>query len=495
VALKITPITRWIYSSGGVCYGVVGNAHYFTLLYYSQVLGLDARLAGLALGIGIAFDAVTDPLVGYLSDNTKSRWGRRHPFLYVSVLPLALSYFLLWHPPPFVQGDTSMFIHLLLCLVALQGSATLFLVPAYAMGAEITSDYDERTRLFARYNTVLSIVGNGMSVLMYALWLVPTPEYADGIMNIEGYKVAGLVGTLSIAASVLLFTIGLHRFIPSFSRFQPSDSLGPRQFFRQLADIFRYSSMRVVVASWMLSSTGFGIYAILWVYIYSYFWEFTSRQIALIVIPMALAGVLIPPLLSGLAAGREKKLVAVLGMSAASLVNVFPIGMRLLGIFPANGTALLFWTMLVLGFFETVLFLVFDVASQSMTVDITEQVELDTGRRSEGVITSAATFARKSAYALGMILGGLALSLIEFPTETAVGDVTPNVIFDLGLVYGPLILVILLSSAYAIARYPISRAQHEETLERLESRWRPRAAVDGGRNTRTASEDKEVLEL
>jgi Na+/melibiose symporter-like transporter len=470
VALTITPITRWIYGSAGVSWGVVNNADYFVLLYYSQVLGLDARLAGVALAIGIAFDAVTDPLVGYLSDNTKSRWGRRHPFLYASVLPLALSYFLLWHPPPFVQGDTSMFVHLLLCLVAVRGSLTLFLVPAYAMGAEITSDYDERTRLFARYNTVLSVVGNGMSVLMYALWLVPTAEYADGIMNVEGYKEAGLIGTLAIAVSILLFAIGLHRFIPRFSRFQPSEALGPRQFFRQLAGVFRYSSMRVVVASWMLSSLGFGIYAILWVYIYSYFWEFTSWQISLIVIPMALAGLLLPPLLSGLASGREKKRVAVLGMSAAILVNVFPIGMRLLGIFPANGTALLFWIMLVLGFFETVLFLVFSVASQSMTVDITEQAELDTGRRSEGVITSAATFARKCAYALGTFLGGLMLSLIGFPRETAVGGVAPDVIFDLGLVYGPLILVILLSSAYVISRYPISRAEHAQTLARLGDR-------------------------
>jgi Na+/melibiose symporter-like transporter len=470
VALKITPITRWIYSSAGVSYGVVDNAHYFTLLYYSQVLGLDARLAGLALGIGLVFDAVTDPLVGYLSDNTKSRWGRRHPFLYASVLPLALSYFLLWHPPPFVQGDTSMFVHLLLCLVALRGSLTLFLVPAYAMGAEITSDYDERTRLFARYNTVLSIVGNGMSVLMYALWLVPTTEYADGIMNVEGYKEAGLIGTLAIAVSVLLFTIGLHRFIPRFSSFQPSDSLGPRQFVRQVADVFRYSSMRVVVVSWMLYYAGSGIYAMLWVYIYSYFWEFTSQQISLIVIPMALGGLLIPPLLSGLAAGREKKRVAVLGLSAAILVNVFPIGMRLLGMFPANGTALLFWIILVLGFLETVLFLVFDVASQSMTVDITEQAELDTGRRSEGIITSAVTFASKCAYALGTFLGGMTLSFVEFPTEAAVGDVAPDIIFDLGLVYGPLILVIYLGSAYAISRYQISRVQHEETVARLEGR-------------------------
>jgi len=228
--------------------------------------------------------------------------------------------------------------------------------------------------------------------------------------------------------------------------------------------------MRVVVVSWMLYYAGSGIYAMLWVYIYSYFWEFTSHQISLIVIPMALAGLLIPPLLSGLASGREKKRVAVLGMSAAILVNVFPIAMRLLGIFPANGTALLFWILLVLGVFETVFFLVFDVALSSMMMDITEQAELDTGRRSEGVITSAVSFAGKCSYALGTFLGGVTLSLVEFPTETAVGDVAPDIIFDLGLVYGPLILVIFLGSVYAISRYRISRVQHEETIARLEGR-------------------------
>ncbi len=96
--------------------------------------------------------------------------------------------------------------------------------------------------------------------------------------------------------------------------------------------------------------------------------------------------------------------------------------------------------------------------------------ELDTGRRSEGVITSAVTFASKCAYALGTFLGGVTLSLIEFPTETAVRDVAPDIIFDLGLVYGPLILVILLGSVYAISRYPISRVQHEEAVARLEGR-------------------------
>jgi hypothetical protein len=71
-ALGITTGTRWVYGCGGAGYGVLYNAHYFVLIYYSQVLGLDAGLAGLAVGISLVADAITDPLIGYLSDSTRS---------------------------------------------------------------------------------------------------------------------------------------------------------------------------------------------------------------------------------------------------------------------------------------------------------------------------------------------------------------------------------------------------------------------------------------
>ena len=202
-------------------------------------------------------------------------------------------------------------------------------------------------------------------------------------------------------------------------------------------------------------------------YIYSYFWEFTSAQISLIVVPMMLGGLFMPPIVSRLAQGREKKRVALIGLLGASLVNVFPIAMRLLGIFPENGTEVLFFIMVGLAFFETVLYLVFDVNWRSMTADITEQLELETGRRNEGVISSAMTFASKCAYALGTLLAGTTLALIAFPTETAVGEVSAATIFDLGLVYGPLVLVMWLGACYAISRYDISRAHHAATISSL----------------------------
>lgn len=470
VTSEITTGTRWAYSGGGAGYGVLRNAHYFVLIYYSQVLGLDPGLAGLAVGIGLVFDAITDPLIGYLSDSTRSKWGRRHPWLYASILPLGASFYFLWHPPGFVAGDTLLFAWLVICNVSMRTALTMFLVPAYAIVAELTADYDERTRLLTGFHVVDSVFNNGMSVLMYAFWLVPTEQISDGVMNPEGYQNAGLLGAVVIVVSILVFAIGLRRFIPRLRQYQVDTSPSPGQFFRQVADVFNSVSARVVVLSGVLYYAGTGTYVALWVYIYSYFWEFTNEQISIIVIPMALAGLFLPPAMARWAAGREKKTVAKAGLLGAMAINVVPIGLRLLGFFPENGSEALFRIMLVAGFFETILFLVFDICWRSMIVDLTERTELATGRRNEGVISSTITFATKCADALGTLIAGTLLSLIAFPTETAVGDVPPDVIAKLGLIYGPVVFLIWMGVILSLGRYRISRSRHQEILQRLSRR-------------------------
>jgi len=464
---RITAGTRWAYGSGGAGYGVVYNAHYFVLIYYSQVLGLSAGLAGLAVGIGLVSDAITDPLVGYLSDSTRSTWGRRHPWLYASILPLGATFYLLWNPPDFVVGDTLLFAWLVVCNVSMRTALTMFLVPAYAIVPELTADYDERTRLLTGFHVIYSVFTNGMSVLMYAIWLVPTEKISDGVMNPAGYQTAGLFGTVVIVASLLVFTVGLRRFIPRLRQYQVDTSPSLGQFFRQVADVFKSASARVVVMGGVLYYAGLGTYVALWVYIYSYFWEFTSPQISIIVIPMTLAALILPPAMARWAAGREKKTVAITGLLGAMAVNVVPISLRLLGFFPESGSEALFYTMLAAGFFETILFLVFDVCWRSMIADLTERTELDTGRRNEGVICSTITFATKCADALGTLIAGILLSVIAFPTETAVGDVPPEIITKLGLIYGPSVFLIWMGVILSISRYRISRSHHQEMLEQL----------------------------
>ena len=92
--------TKIFYGFGSVAFGVKDNGFsYMLLLFYNQVVGLPATLVGLALMIALVWDACIDPLIGQLSDNLRSRWGRRHPFMYAAALPVAISYVALWNPP------------------------------------------------------------------------------------------------------------------------------------------------------------------------------------------------------------------------------------------------------------------------------------------------------------------------------------------------------------------------------------------------------------
>lgn len=464
---ELTIGARAAFASGGSTDGIFRNSHYFILIYYSQVLGLDPSLAGLAMAIGLIFDAITDPLVGYLSDNTRSRWGRRHPWLLGSILPLAASFYYLWYPPEFVASDAWLFTWLLVCNITMRTGVTMFLVPAYAILAEVTADYDERTRLLTGFHMVQSLVMNGMSVLMYGFWLVPTEEIADGIMNVEGYQDAGLFGTLVIVVSCLIFSFGLRQFIPILKQYQVKHSPSLGQFFHQVSDVFKDTSARIVFGSGAAYFAGLGTYIALWTYIYSYFWAFTSQQIAIIVIPMAVAPLFFPPVMARLMAGREKNTVATIGLMCGMAMNVVPISLYLLGFFPERGSEALFWTMLVFGFFETIFLLMFEVNWRSMIVDLTERIELETGRRNEGVIASSIIFATKCANALGTLIAGILLSLIMFPTETAVGDVPPDIIVNLGLIYAPVVCSIWIGVILCLRRYGINRACHEETLKQL----------------------------
>ncbi|MBD3646042.1 MAG: MFS transporter [Pseudomonadales bacterium] len=114
----LTARARWLYGAGSAAYGVKDNGFsYFLMFYYSQVLGLQASLAGLAIMIALIFDAISDPLVGYWSDHTHSRWGRRHPFMYAAALPVSVCYFILWNPIIPDLSQTGLFLYLIVSTV------------------------------------------------------------------------------------------------------------------------------------------------------------------------------------------------------------------------------------------------------------------------------------------------------------------------------------------------------------------------------------------
>ena len=142
-----SPGTMIAFGTGAIAVGVKNTIFgSWLMLYYNQVQGLKPSLAGAALAIALVFDAVTDPLVGVWSDRTRTRWGRRHPFMYASIVPFSASIFFILQPMH-EPSQQALFLQLLFLAVAVRVSMTLFDVPRAALGPELTKDYDQRTLL------------------------------------------------------------------------------------------------------------------------------------------------------------------------------------------------------------------------------------------------------------------------------------------------------------------------------------------------------------
>ncbi|MBV9046421.1 MAG: MFS transporter, partial [Alphaproteobacteria bacterium] len=161
--------SKLAYGFGAVAFGVKDNGFsYFLLLFYSQVIGVDARLVGLALSISLFVDAFADPIIGYWSDNLRSRFGRRHPFMYASAVPIAALYFLLWDPPS-GWSQQALFWYLVALAVLIRVLVSAYEIPSTSMAPELTTHYDERSTLLSYRSYFGWTGGNAMSVFMFGV--------------------------------------------------------------------------------------------------------------------------------------------------------------------------------------------------------------------------------------------------------------------------------------------------------------------------------------
>jgi Na+/melibiose symporter-like transporter len=378
---------RLAFASAGFSYGIIRNGiNWFLLLYYSQVLGLSASLAGTALAIALGVDAISDPLVGRWSDRFHSRLGRRHPFLYFSIVPIGLLYFLVWAPPVEYLSQWGLFAYLLFLSIALRLSLTLFIVPLNALVPELTSDYDERTALMNCRVSSQYFFGTLMALAMYSIWLADSPEYPNGLMRASGYVEAGAIGGALVMLGILVAAAGTHRDIPRLRRPPVKEAEGVRGALAECAETLSDGAILALVSYGLIGAVATGGGQVLWVYVQAYYWEFDSSQLSLMMVTQLIAAVLALVLTPIFANRRNKKTLLIWAVIASVSIYGWPLVLRSLDLFLPNGHPLLFPVMLV----NAVVALVFEVITftiaYSMMAEVVEARELETGRREEGVL-------------------------------------------------------------------------------------------------------------
>jgi Na+/melibiose symporter-like transporter len=139
------------YATGAAANGVKTDMFtFFLLFFYTNIAGLEPALAGLAILVALCVDAITDPLMGTITDRTNSRFGRRHPFMFVSFIPLSIGYVLLFIPnPSWDVSQTGLFLWMVSFAILTRVGMTLFDIPHRGLGAELSKDYEERALIMS----------------------------------------------------------------------------------------------------------------------------------------------------------------------------------------------------------------------------------------------------------------------------------------------------------------------------------------------------------
>ncbi len=445
----------------------------FLLFYYNQVLGVSATGTSIALAIALVFDAVTDPLAGSLSDKFRSRWGRRHPFIVVAALPLAVTFFFLFHPPA-GMSELGNILWLLCFAVLVRASMTFYHVPHLALGAEMCDDYSQRSQLYS-FNTFFGAVGTYAFVpLSYLVFFPTTEEFNPALLNQEAYTPWALFAGFMMIFAIAVCFVGTYREIPRIRDKVPSErqKFGVGKLVRELMDAFRNKSFRAIFFGMILSTFILAVEGIFNPFMGFHFWGMTTEQLSNLAIG-AFVGLTASLLIIGPLTRRYEKKHILIVSAILTIINInTPIVLMLADVswFPEKGsTALLIVYMFNIAMTSFLGPIVF-ASINSMFADITDEHELEVGERREGVIFAARAFALKATSSLGLIFGGILLDYIQFPRGATTGSVDPDVVWQLGFIAGPATSVFTFSGLLLYMGYKISRARHAEIQAELDRR-------------------------
>lgn len=450
---KLSPLTKLLYGAGdlgfsltdttlGVLYGI----------FLTDVIGLAPRLAALAVFIGRSWDWINDPLIGHLTDRTRSRWGRRRPFLLFGWLPFALAFALMWWRPP-IENQLGLAVFYGFAYFLFDTAATIVYMPYFALTPELTLDYDERTSLTS-YRMAFSIVG-GLIAFTVPLAII-------GTMRPESLPVVGWVGLgIGLTSGLpLLLTFFGTRERPEF---QPPERPSIRESIRAA---LRNRPFLFAVGIFLFTWTGIEFIQGMLLYFLKYRMGLESVS-DLVAGTVFVSALLTLPFWVWASQRWDKRVAYVAGMVFLSGVMI-----TLIVIDPSWGLALVFALAALAGVGVGAV----HVLPWAMIPDAIEVAELETGQRHEGMFYSLVTLLRKVASSIAVPSMLLFLDLSGYVANAP--QQAPSAILAIRLLMGPIPSFFLLLGILFALVYPLGRSRHAEIRAELEKRRPTHAPAD-----------------
>ena len=464
---KIPLIDKIGYGAGNLGVGVAMQVIGAYLVFFATViLGIPGSLAGLAVGISVFWDAVTDPVMGYISDLTRSkRFGRRHLYLIIGSLGIATTLYLIWGIRS--SMDTNLkFLLIFVYIILFKTFTTIYITPYTALGSELSTDYNERT-LIQGIKTIFFLLGLALvSVAGMYFFFQPTAEFPIGQMNPQNYRNIGIAS----ASLVLIFTTWCYfatkKYIPILNQKKVAEVTGNKiaYLFVSMKTTFSNTAFRCVALCYMFNNISTALLSSLGLHVFTFTFGFTSQNIAILLGFQFAISILSQPLWAYISKKIDKKPAMMLGLAIGI------VGALCFAVLIPFRTSI---TNQIVYFLPFSLFAGLATGSLftlplSMVADTIDFDELKSGKREEGVYFGSLTLLYKTSQAITIFIVGIMLDLIRF--DATLSQQATSTVIALGwfLAIGSILSFLL--SGLSLKPYPLTEKQVREIQHNIDQR-------------------------
>lgn len=406
---KIPSRTKFFYGLGAFGYGSIGQTMGSFLMFFgTAILGIPGVLMGIAVGLGTVCDASTDPFVGHLSDNTRSRFfGKRHGFILFACVAVAATNLMLWSISPAWSVMTK-FLILTGLLLIIETFNTFYSTPYSALGLDLAKSYDERTAMQG-YKTVFQFLSLLVPSILMTLFLTPT-DYVTMGASVSGYqKIAFFTSGLCIICGFICFA-GTYRYRTQSSFRTPRSSIG--EIFTDFFSIIKQKNAGLLILGYAVSLTAGAFITTLGLHVFTYTFGFSTVEIP-IIMACLIGGIIFgQPLWFCISRKTDKvtALITALGVVILSILIFAAVLSFRYALYSVQVLPLICFTMLLAGAGTGCLYSI----PISMYADLVDLQNKKTGIDKTAKATGFLTFCTKISNALIMFLIGASLDLVGF---------------------------------------------------------------------------------
>jgi len=437
--------TKILYGSGDIGFSLTSTiVGAYLAIFLTDVVGLSPGLAAISILIGKSWDWINDPIIGHISDRTRTRWGRRRPFLLFGWLPFALAFALMWWRPPFVR-DAALVAYYAIAYVVFDAAATFVYMPYFALTPELSTDYDERTSL-TTYRMFFSILG---SLVSFTVPLAIVGSFEPS--NAPRVLLMGLVFGLTSALPLLLVFFGTREREGHVQLEQPSLRESLQSARRNPPFLY---GLGLFLAAWIAVAI---VQANLLFYIK--YWLSRESESDGIMAAIFVTAMVALPLWLWVSKRWSKRWAYVAGVAFWAIVQIVLV---LVG--PTTGMAVVYGLCVLAGVGVAAV----HVLPWAMIPDAVEYDEWRTGERHEGMYYSLTTLVHKVAASVAIPLSLLVLEFTGYVPNSV--QQPASALLGIRLVIGPIPALLLCVGIVVAVKYPLDRAAYTRIVEELEAR-------------------------